>query len=357
MKIIGHLDMDAFFASVEERDKPRLRGQPLVVGADPQGGRGRGVVSTANYAARKYGIHSAMPISRAWRLAEDGRKAGGAETIWLRPDMARYGEVSGKIMDIIRKRVSLIEQTSVDEAYLDLSFTASFQAARKLAEELKRDIKEKEDLTCSIGIGPNKLLAKIASDHQKPDGLTLIRPEQAAEFLAPLSVRVLPGIGPKTEALLARRGLRAIADIRSLKEEELEKMLGKHGTDIFRMARGEDARPVAEGGEAKSVGEQHTFPKDVRDAAELTRVIAVTAENVFRNLRGSGFRNFRRVAVTVRFADFTTRTRSRTLPEPADSAETLRFEALKLFLPFLDARENPGRKAVRLLGVRAELLG
>ncbi len=349
--------MDAFFASVEERDKPRLRGKPLVVGADPQDGKGRGVVSTANYPARKYGIHSAMPISRAWRLAEEGRQKGGAETIWLRPDIARYGEVSGKIMDIIRERVSLIEQTSVDEAYLDLSFTGSFEAARKLAEELKRDVKEEESLTCSIGIGPNKLLAKIASDHQKPDGLTVIRPEEALKFLAPLAVRVLPGIGPKTEALLARRGLRAVADLAKLREEELNEMLGKHGTEIFHMARGEDARPVAEGGEAKSIGEQHTFPKDVRDAAELTRVIAATAESVFRSLRAGGFRNFRRVTVTVRFADFTTRNRSRTLPEPADSEGTLRFEAMKLFLPFLDARENPKRKAVRLLGVRAELLG
>lgn len=348
--------MDAFFAAVEERDKPRLKGRPIVVGADPGEGRGRGVVSTANYAARKYGIRSAMPISRAWELAQAGMKAGGPEVVWIRPDIGRYTEASRKIMEIIRARVPVIEQTSVDEAYLDLSFAGSFDPAIKLVRELKEKIKKEEKLTASVGLGPNKLIAKIASDREKPDGLTAVRPEEAEKFLEPLPVRTLPGVGPKTEQVLLQKGVRTIGDLKKLTEGELKDMFGKIGGYLHEKARARDDSPLETGAEAKSIGEQQTYLTDVRDPAVLTKTLEELAGSVWNSFRKEDFRRFGRVVVTVRFAGFLTRTRSRTLPEPADSEAVLKFEALKLFLPFLDARENPGRKAIRLLGVRVEKL-
>ena len=355
-RIIGHLDMDAFFAAVEERDKPWLKGKPIVVGADPQGGHGRGVVSTANYAARKFGIRSALPISAAWRLAESARRKGAPPTVWLTPSGRRYGEVSAKIMAIVRRQVSLVEQVSVDEAYLDLSAAATFEAAAEICRNLKTEIRAKEKLTASVGIGPNKLIAKIASDLEKPDGLTMVTPAEAEKVLAPLAVRVLPGVGPKTEEILNRRGVRKIEDIKKFTREELREMFGKSGVDLYAKARGLDDRLLVAAAEAKSVGEQETFMRDTRDAEILTDKLRELAATVSRRLKADGFTAYRRVVLTVRFADFTTLTRSRTLEEPADSAAVLEFEILKLFLPFLDRRENPRGQALRLIGVRIEKL-
>ncbi len=185
MRIIGHLDMDAFFAAIEERDHPELKGRPVVVGADPAGGQGRGVVSTANYPARVYGIHSAMPISTAWKLAEAARRRGRPATVFVRGSHRKYGEVSARIMAILHHYAPVVEEASIDEAYFDLSFTGSFEAAAALARQIKAAILGQERLTGSIGIGPNKMVAKIASDFQKPDGLTLVTAEEAEAFLAP----------------------------------------------------------------------------------------------------------------------------------------------------------------------------
>jgi len=348
--------MDAFFAAVEERARPHLRGKPIVVGANPLTGEGRGVVSTANYAARRYGIHSAMPISKAWRLAQTAEAKGEPPVVWLTPHISRYGEISSEIMAIVRRFVSVIEQTSVDEAYLDLTRTGSFEAAEQLARQLKQAIAKNEHLTASIGIGPNKLMAKIASDWQKPDGLTVIRPEAAEEFLKPLSVRTLPGVGPKTEELLRTRGVRTVGDVKLYSEAELVSLLGKFGVSLYALARGNDDSPLAAPEVAKSLGEQHTFSKDIRDPNLLTQSLKELAASVFGTFHRDGFKSFGRVVVTVRFADFSTKTRSHVLAQPASVREVLEFESLKLFLPFLDKRENPERQAVRLIGVRMEKL-
>lgn len=356
--------MDAFFAAVEERDEPRFRGRPVVVGADPMGGKGRGVVSTANYQARKYGIKSAMPISEAWRRAEAARVRGEPEVVFLAGNFEKYAEVSARLMARVRAHPEVIAfaQVSVDEAYLEFPISHyqfsndAWGEARKFAERIKREIRACEELTCSVGVGPNKLIAKIASDWEKPDGLTVVRPEEVETFLATLPVGVIPGVGPKTEAALARRGVRTIGELRALSREVLIGEFGKWGNDLYRKARGEDDTPVVERGEAKSVGEQETFAGDTRDANVLAERLKFLAGEVHRRFLRGGFREFRAVVLTVRFADFETKHRSRTLPEPAHAREVIEFEALKLLLPFLDRRENPKGKRIRLIGVRVEKL-
>jgi nucleotidyltransferase/DNA polymerase involved in DNA repair len=355
MNIIGHLDMDAFYAAVEERDHPEWRGGPLVVGADPQ--EGRGVVATANYAARRYGIHSAMPITRAWALAEAARRRGEPETVFITPNFRRYAEISRRIMALIRGQVPLVQEVGIDEAYLDLSFCPSFGRARELCQTIKEEIKAREGLTASVGLGPNKLVAKIASDFQKPDGLTVVRPGEAEDFLAPLPIRKIPGVGPKTEEFLARRGIRTVADIKRFSPEDLEGLLGKWGLALYDKARGRGSATLRAAREPKSIGEQETFAADTGDLEFLFERLWAMCRGVLASLPKEGFRTFRTVVVTVRFADFKTHTRSHTLPQPVNSWRVLQFEAMKLLMPFLDRRENPQRKLIRLLGVRLEKLG
>src|SRR3989442_912642 len=207
MRIIAHVDMDAYYASVEARYNPALRDKPVVVGADPKEGRGRGVVEAASYAARRYGIRSAMPISRAWKLAEAARRKGEPEVVFVHGNRKLYSEVSERVMAILASAGDGFEEASIDEAYLGLSSLGSFEAAVERARALKREIAEREGLTCSVGLAPNKLVAKIASDFKKPDGLTVVVPEDVQAFLDPLGIRVIPGIGPKTEAELHERGI------------------------------------------------------------------------------------------------------------------------------------------------------
>ena len=357
MRIIGHLDMDAFFAAIEERDRPRLQGKPIVVGSDPKGGAGRGVVSTANYAARKYGIRSALPISTAWKLSEAAKAKGLPEAVFIGGDMEHYGQVSSEIMAIVREYVAHVEQASVDEAYLELSFTGSYEKAETLCQKIKQEIKRVEHLTCSVGIGPNKLIAKIASDQKKPDGLTLVREEEAEQFLEPFSIRAIPGVGPKAEEHFQKLRVATVKDLKSFSRAELQEILGKHGVELYERIRGRDETPLVEVWEAKSVGEQETFEEDSRDSVFLEKRLRSLAREVHERFRADGFKSFGRIVLTVRFSDFTTKNRSETLPEPTDSLDTLQFEALRLFMPFLDARENPKHLAFRLLGVRVERLG
>jgi DNA polymerase IV (DinB-like DNA polymerase) len=357
MRIIGHLDMDAFFAAIEERDHPELKGQPVVVGADPAGGQGRGVVSTANYPARVYGIHSAMPISTAWKLAEAARRRGRPATVFVRGSHRKYGEVSGRIMAILHQYAPVVEEASIDEAYFDLSFTGSFEAAAALARQIKAAIVDQERLTGSIGIGPNKMVAKIASDFQKPDGLTLVTEEEAEAFLAPMAVRKIPGIGPKTEQTLARLGIKTVQDLKRFTPEELYERFGKWGPSLYERIRGRHDSPLVTEWEPKSVGEQETFAQDTRDLEFIFSRLWFLCREVCRRFTAGGFHTFRTVVVTVRFSDFETFTRSYTLPQPAESPRTLRFHAMKLLMPFLDRRENPRHKLLRLIGVRVEKLG
>src|SRR6266852_1999462 len=290
--------MDAFYASVEARYNSDLRDKPVVVGADPKGGHGRGVVTAASYAARRYGIRSAMPISRAWRLAEAARRRGEPATVFIPGNRKLYAEASERIMALLAPNADAFEEASIDEAYLDLSSLGSFEAAAEHARSLKREIDRREGLTCSVGIGPNKLVAKIASDFKKPDGLTVVRPAEVQEFLDPLPIRVIPGIGPKTEGLLNEW-------------------------------------------EPKSIGEQETFEVDTLDAAFVLERVRELARDVFARLDRQGFRAFRTVTVTVRFADFRTLTRSHTPRAHLASEDALYTGAIRLLLPFLDHRENP----------------
>lgn len=357
MRIIGHLDMDAFFAAVEERDHEWLRGLPVVVGADPQNGRGRGVVSTANYKAREYGIRSALPISQAWQFSEAAKKQGKPTAFFLGPNFERYIEVSQKIMEIIRSYSPSVEEASIDEAYFDLSHTGSYERAKETAQALKKEMVSRELLTASIGIGSNKLIAKIASDMQKPDGLTTVEEKDAEEFLEPLSIRKIPGIGPKTEILFQKLGVRQVHDLKKYSHEELVEMLGKWGSDLYEKIRGRDGSPIKEEEEdVKSIGEQETFPKDTLDPNFILERLSAICVSIVDRLTSEGFSGFRTAVVTVRFGDFETKSRSHTLAQATNKFDPLRFEAMKLLLPFLDSRENPRCKLIRLIGVRVEKL-
>lgn len=356
MRIIAHVDMDAYYAAVEERYNPRLRGKPLVVGADPKDGHGRGVVTTANYAARKYGIRSAMPISRAWRLAAAAQRRGEPATTFIEGNHKLYGEVSRRIMAILEAGADRFEEASIDEAYLDLSSLGTFEAASERARALKAEIAAREGLTCTVGIGPNKLVAKIASDFAKPDGLTVVRPEDVQAFLDPLRIRVIPGIGPKSESLLHERGIRTVRQLRDVDLGQLVEWFGRWGEDLHAKARGRSDSPVSNEWEPKSIGEQETFEHDTLEPAFVLERAQAMARSVFARLGQQGFGACRTVTVTVRFENFVTFTRSHTPREAITTEHALYTGAVRLLLPFLDHRENPRQRKIRLIGVRAEKL-
>jgi DNA polymerase IV (DinB-like DNA polymerase) len=362
MRIIGHLDMDAFFAAIEERDTPRFSGLPIVIGANPQNGKGRGVVSTANYKAREYGIHSALPISKAWQFSEWAKKRGEPEAVFIEPDMEKYEIVSDRIAKVVEKDVGpsfvklKIERSSIDEMYMDFSFAGSYAKAQEICARIKDEIKKKEKLTCSIGVGPNKLIAKIASDFKKPDGLTIVEPEKVDDFLSHLPIRKIPGIGPKTEMKLQGMGIVSMENLKSMPLEKLKNEFGKWGLDIYNKIRGIDDSPVQEFYEAKSIGEQETFPKDTLEASYIIDRLDLMCQNVIKRLIEERFESFKTIVITARFTGFTTKTRAHTLKKPADSLVVLKREAIKLLMPFLDKRENPEMKKIRLIGVRVEKL-
>ena len=362
MRIIVHVDMDAFYAAVEERYNPRLRGLPVVVGADPKEGRGRGVVTTANYKARQFGIHSALPISRAWRLAQSARRRGEPDTVFIRSNFQLYETVSNRIMQILERSADAVEEASIDEAYLDLSSIASFDSARTRMAALKAEIFENEELGCSIGIGPNKLIAKIASGQNKPNGLMVVTQEEVRDFMDPLPIRVIPGIGPKSESFLHQQNIGSVRQLREIPETTLAEWFGTWGLRLFQKAQGIDDSPVSNEWTRKSVGEQETFEQDTRELMVVSQRLYAMAERVVAKLRRNEFSGFRTMTLTVRFSDFDTRNRSRTaksailLDSNGHAVQEIKHEALELLLPFFDARENPHGKAIRLIGLRFEKL-
>ena len=360
MRIVVHIDMDAFYAAVEEHLNPALRELPVVVGADPKQGHGRGVVMTANYAARRFGIRSALPISRAWRLAETARERGSPPTLFLRPNMPLYREVSERITAIFRRYGDEFEAASIDEAYLDVSSLKNFNNAEERMKQLKAEIREREGLGCSVGIGPSKLIAKIASSRQKPDGMTAITPESVESFLNPLPLRVIPGIGPKTERFLYQHQIHTVGELCGVSASTLVEWFGKWGERLFEKSHGIDLSPVSNEWTRKSLGEQETFDEDTTSQRLVTERLAVMAERIIAKLRAKNFRGFHTVTVTVRFADFQTSNRSRTIknatPIDEQALPRLRDQAAALLEPFFDERENPRRKAFRLIGLRVEKL-
>ena len=354
------MDMDAFFASLEEADSEIFRGKPIVVGADPNSpageGQGRGVVSTANYKAREYGIKSALPISVAWQLSQKAKKEGKPEAIFVQPDFKRYEKASREIFEIIKKHCDLIEPASIDEFYYDLSFLKSFKKAEKVCLKIKKEIKEKLRVTCSVGIGPNKLIAKISAGIKKPDGLFLVELKDAEKFLEPLSIREIPGIGPKTEKLFNDKGVKIVKDLKGFSKEELKEALGKWGEALYSKIRAIDDSPIIENREVKSIGEQATFQRDTLDAIYIGEVFENLCKGVFKSFLQSGFKEFKTVAVVVRFSDFETKTTAKTLKSSINNEKKFKLEAIRLLLPYFDKRKNPKRKLIRLIGVRLEKL-
>jgi len=356
MRIIAHIDMDAFFAMIEERDNPHFKGKPLVVGADPKNGKGRGVVSTANYLARKFGIYSAMPISQAWQLAKEAQKQGQKECIFIQPDIEKYKRVSDKIEKILRNYPTRIEKASIDEFYLDLSFAKNYKEAQNLCKKIKEEIKQKEKLTCSVGIGPNKLIAKIASQLDKPDGLKVVRPKEVSRILNPLPARILPGVGPKTEEVLVKLKVRTIKDLKKLSESQLKKLFGKFGEELYKKARGIDPTPIIEKREIKSIGAQTTFLKDTLNPKIIFEEFQKLVNKTFYEFKENGFTSFKTIVITVRFFDFETKSHEKSFPVPLTSKKALLSKGMNMLLPFLDKRKNPKKKLIRLIGVRIKNL-
>lgn len=335
-KII-HIDMDAFFAAVEQRDDPSLRGRPVVVGGSPDG---RGVVSTCSYEARPFGIHSAMPASRARRLCP--------EAVFLRPRFEAYKAVSRQLHGIFRRYTELVEPLSLDEAYLDVTDSRACRgSATLIARRIKADILEETGLTASAGVSYNKFLAKLASDIDKPDGLHLITPEQGPDFVATLPVGRFHGVGPATEAKMHRLGIRTGADLRRLSLEQLQAGFGKSGAFYYAISHGIDRRPVRPSRERKSYGSETTFQRDLRQPAQMIEALRPLLSEV---LQGLAKRELAALTWTlkVKYHDFRQVTRAHTTTEPVCDPEVL----LGLFETLL-ARTEAAQKPVRLLGVTA----
>jgi len=327
--------MDCFYAAVHVRDDPRLAGRPVVVGGDPES---RGVVAAASYEARRYGIHSAMPAAHARRLCP--------QAVFLRPEFTRYRQESEKIFDLYREYTPDVQTLSLDEAYLDVTdHLGEHGSATSIAKEIRRRVTSERGLTVSVGIGPNKLVAKIASDYDKPDGLCVVRPSQVQAFLAPLSVRRLYGIGPATEKTLKDAGIETVEQLRQLSLDRLLTSFGSWGRTLYEYARGIDERPVRAHGQRKSLSTERTFPSDLSNLAEMDEILAKMAEEVSSGL---GRRRLAGCTVTlkVRFSDFRTLTRSHTFPAPIDEQATLYTCAAELL-----RRTEAPRRPVRLLGL------
>lgn len=332
--------MDCFYAAVHMRDDPALRGLPVVIGGRPES---RGVVAAASYEVRRFGVHSAMPSSRARRLCPDA--------VFIPPDFRRYSRESEKIFAIYRELTPLVQAVSIDEAYLDVTdHLGEAGSATAVAKEIRRRVREERDLTVSVGVGPNRLIAKIASDFDKPDGLTVVPPGKVQAFLDPLPVRKLHGVGPATEKALAEMGVTTVAALREVAPEALTARFGKHGRILWEFSRGIDERPVETHQERKSFGTENTYAVDLADFAEMEAEVERMAEGVAQSLSRLGLSGCT-VTLKVRYADFTTVTRSRTFAVPVFDAPAIAGAALDL----LRRTEAPSRP-VRLLGVTASNL-
>lgn len=338
LRHVIHVDMDSFYAAVECKDDPSLSGKPVIVGADPKDGRGRGVVSAASYEVRRYGVHSAMPISRAYQLCPTA--------VFLPVRGERYREESEKIMAILQRYAPAIEPISLDEAFLDVTGEDRlFGDAVTIGRSIKDDIKRETSLTASVGVAPNKFLAKIASDLEKPDGFVVVEHGREIEFLDPLPVKRMWGVGPVTEKALKAVGVKTIGDINRLGQERLTAMFGSGGGDLWRLSRGIDDRPVTDGMDPKSVSHETTFPVDITDRELITATLLDLSERVGSRLRRHGLKG-RTVHLKVRWQDFKTVTRNLTVPEPTDLTEEIFATVEKLL-----KRVRLGRLPVRLLGV------
>jgi DNA polymerase-4 len=336
-RTILHVDLDAFFAAVEQRDNPQLRGKPVAVGGG--GAHDRGVVSAASYEARKFGVRSAMPLRTAAALCP--------QLVFVPVDGRKYSRVSRQVMAVLRRYTPVVEQVSIDEAFLDLTGGAAlFGSGEEVARRIKADIRHEVGLTVSVGVASNRLVAKVASELGKPDGLVIVPPGQEAEFLAPLPIERLWGVGASTRRALADYNVRCIGDLAALAPAVLERRFGPHGPGLAARARGEDSAPI--GGEpgAKSVSHEHTFDQDTADWDVIERSLLALSEGVAGRLRKDGLL-CSTVAVKIRDSNFVTITRQKSLTDPTDLTDIIWRTALSL------ARREVHGMTVRLLGVAA----
>lgn len=334
-RVILHVDMDAFYASVEQRDNPDLRGKPVIVGAGPQE---RGVVSAASYEARKFGVHSAMPSRTAYKICPRG--------IFIHPDMKKYSAISKQIMAILETFTPLIQPLSIDEAFLDVTGSIKlFGGALTIAKRIKTEIKAQTGLVASVGIAPNKFLAKLASDLHKPDGLTVITEENKVHLLASLPVSKIWGVGKVTENRLQAIGLHTIGDIQRLPLDELRKQFGNMAEHLHALALGEDDREVTSAGASQSISSEHTFDADTTDITQIKKHLLEQCEEVGSRLREEKVAA-RTVQLKLRYADFTTLTRQRTLPASTQD-EMLLYEIAWQLLSL----EGIAGKRIRLIGI------
>jgi len=336
---ILHVDMDAFYASVAERDDPSLRGKAVVVGAGA-----RGVVLSANYAARKYGIRAAMPVGRAKRMAP--------HAVFVTPDHQRYSEVSAKVMEIFDSFTPLVEPISLDEAFLDVTGARKLLGTgREIAVEIRRQVEASEGITCSVGIAPSKFIAKLASGHCKPNGILEIPADRILNFLHPLPVNAIWGVGPKTAETLERLGLRTVADIANLPRATLIRALGQaSGASLYELAWGRDYRDVTPNEPDKSISAAETFAQDIDDTEEILREFLRLTEKAAARLRENDY-YAKTISIKVRFADFSTISRSKTLPLPIDSTYDIYEIAKSLYLAL-----NLDRARLRLVGISLDNL-
>lgn len=339
-RTVLHLDMDAFFASVEQRDRPELRGKPVLVGWD----RPRSIVTTASYEARPFGCRSAQPIAVAKRLCP--------HALVVPPRMEVYAEVSSQVFALLEEVSPTVEPLSIDEAFVDLTGSERLLGpAAQVAERIRARIRSELRLTASVGIAPNKFLAKLASDLRKPDGLTVVRPEDVEGLLAPMPVSRLWGVGPKSAERLAADGVRTIADLRRVGADALERRYGESGRHWHELAWGRDERAVVPDTQAKSLGQERTFETDVEDEEEVRRVLLAETEAVGRRVRRHGL-VAREVSVKIRYGEFETITRQATLPAATDVTAELWDAARTLFDRWARASFRP----VRLIGMTAARL-
>ena len=331
--------MDAFFAAVEQKRHPELIGKPIVIGGDGNP-MTRGVVSTASYEAREYGIHSAMPLRHAYRLCP--------EAIFLPVDYDAYVKASEKIKALLRSFTPLLEDVGIDEAFLDI--TDIDMASEEIANKIKEKIREETGLTCSIGIGPNKLLAKIASDMKKPDGLTIIAPEDIQNMIWPLPVRKLWGVGPKTEKRLQDIGIITIGDLASIPPEKLIGDFGQsYGNYLYEASKGIDETPLITHWEPKSMSRETTFQRDTDNWTLIAKNLADLTKDVVGSMKASNYQG-KTVTIKIRFSDFETHTRAKTLDDFTDSLDTIRKAAFEV-LGRIELK-----KKVRLIGMRVSNL-
>jgi DNA polymerase-4 len=333
--MILHVDMDAFYAAVEQLDRPRLKGRCVIVGGSSR----RGVVSAASYEARRYGVRSAMPMFQARQLCP--------QAVFVRPRMDRYAEVSRQVMSVLREFSPLVEPVSIDEAFLDLAGTESLHGPpAALAAAVKDRIHGRLQLTCSVGVAPNRFLAKVASDVDKPNGLTVIDPAQVPAFIERLAIEKVPGVGPKTQARLSGLGVHVLGDLRRFPLANLQSIFGAYGARLFDLARGIDPTPITPDAPGKSASSECTLEENTRDTAVLARCLLAQSEEVAAALRHEGVMA-RTVVLKIKHADFQLATRRATLATPTQASSALYAQALLLLKEYRLAQK------VRLIGVGA----